>query len=119
MPLVRLAQLSDLRPGAGRRVELGADAAVALFRTDGGGDEEPEVYALADRCSHEDEPLHDGWLEEGQVECAAHGSCFDLASGEVVAAPAVEPVRAFPVTVRDGEVLVDLPGEWAPGGGTG
>jgi 3-phenylpropionate/trans-cinnamate dioxygenase ferredoxin component len=120
MPLVRLARLADLEPGAGVRVELDGGGAVALFLVLDQRDAEPAVlaeatvYALADRCSHEDEPLHDGWVEGRQVECAAHGSCFDLATGEVLAAPALDPVPAFPVTIRGGDVLVDIPSEWAP-----
>lgn len=115
MPLVRLARLSDLRAGAGVRVELDGGGAVALFRAGQDDAAEPAVYALADRCSHEEEPLHDGWLDDGQVECAAHGSCFDLATGEVLSAPALEPVPAFPVTVRGEDVLVDVPAAWTPG----
>jgi nitrite reductase/ring-hydroxylating ferredoxin subunit len=115
MPEWRLAHLDDLEPDAGRRVEFPGGAALALFRTDSGVSEPPEVYALVDRCTHEEEPLSDGFVEGGQIECAAHGSCFDLATGEVLAAPALEPVRTFPVTVRDGDVLVDLPEDWVPG----
>jgi hypothetical protein len=57
MPFVRLASLSELEIDQGHRVELSDDGevAVALVRTGDG------VYAVEDRCSHEDYPLSEGW----------------------------------------------------------
>ena len=42
------------------------------------------------------------------VQCACHGSRFDVTSGAVVRGPAEEPVRKHPVHVANGEVEVDL-----------
>ncbi len=106
---VRLASLSDLEVNQGHRVELSDDgeAAVVLVRTNDG------VYAVEDRCSHEDYPLSEGWVEDHQLECALHGSRFDLLTGNPDVAPALRPVRVFPVRVEGEDVLVDLPKDWA------
>jgi 3-phenylpropionate/trans-cinnamate dioxygenase ferredoxin subunit len=109
MPFVRLAKAGELPLNAGKRIELGddEDEAVALFRTEDG------VYAVVDNCTHENYPLSEGWIEDTQVECALHGSCFDLLTGNPDVPPAVVPVRIFPVRVDGDDVLVDLPEELA------
>jgi 3-phenylpropionate/trans-cinnamate dioxygenase ferredoxin component len=105
---VRLAGLSELDPDQGLRVELGDEEAVALIRTRDGG-----VHAVIDECSHEDYPLSEGWVEDHTIECALHGSRFDLLTGQPDSPPAVRPVRIFPVRVEGEDVLVDLPDDWA------
>jgi 3-phenylpropionate/trans-cinnamate dioxygenase ferredoxin subunit len=109
MPFVRLASLSEIEADRGHRVELSDDGevAVALVRAEDG------VYATEDRCSHEDYPLSEGWVEDHTLECALHGSRFDLQTGEPDSPPAVRPVRVFPVRVDGEDVLVDLPDDWA------
>jgi 3-phenylpropionate/trans-cinnamate dioxygenase ferredoxin subunit len=108
MPFVRLAGLEELEPEQGFRVELGDEEAVALVRTVDGG-----VHAVIDVCSHEDYPLSEGWIEDTTIECALHGSRFDLLTGEPDSPPALRPVRIFPVRVEGDDVLVDLPDDWA------
>ena len=107
MPFVRLAGLEELEVDHGHRVELGDEDAVALIRTGDG------VYAVEDVCSHEEYPLSEGWVEDHTIECALHGSRFDLVTGDPDSPPAVRPVRIFPVKVDGEDVLVDLPDDWA------
>ena len=108
MPFVRLAGFSELEPDQGFRVELGDEEAVALIHTADGG-----VHAVEDVCSHEEYPLSEGWIEDHTIECALHGSRFDLLTGEPDSPPALRPVRIFPVKVEGTDVLVDLPDDWA------
>ena len=107
MPFVRLAGLEELEVDQGHRVELGDEEAVALIRTGDG------VYAVVDVCSHEEYPLSEGWVEDHTIECALHGSRFDLLTGNPDSPPALRPVQTFPVKVADADVLVDLPDDWA------
>ena len=107
MPYVRLAELAELELNQGHRVELGDEEAVALIRTDDG------VYAVIDVCSHEEYPLSEGWVEDHTIECALHGSRFDLVTGDPDSPPALRPVQVFPVRVDGEDVLVDLPDDWA------
>jgi 3-phenylpropionate/trans-cinnamate dioxygenase ferredoxin component len=107
MPFVRLAGLEELEVDQGHRVELDDEKAVALIRTGDG------VYAVEDVCSHEEYPLSEGWVEDHTIECALHGSRFDLVTGNPDVPPAVRPVQIFPVRVDGGDVLVDLPDDWA------
>ena len=67
-----------------------------------------DIYALEDRCSHQDYPLSAGELEHDELECPFHGARFDVCTGRAVQLPAVTPVRSFRVEVRDGSVYVRL-----------
>ena len=67
-----------------------------------------DVYALQDECSHAAIALSEGEVEGCEIECFLHGSRFDLRTGKPVNLPATEPVPAYPVTVADGNVYVDV-----------
>ncbi len=102
MSAVQVATLDELGVNEAKRVELDG-LAIAIVR-DGDG----AVHAIGDRCSHGEISLADGFVEDGAIECWAHGAKFDLCSGRPLSLPAYEPVPVFEVTVTDdGLVLVD------------
>ena len=105
MSFERVCALSELPEDGSLRVEL-SDIDIAVVRFEG------QVYALEDRCSHADVPLTDGDVEEFNgaptIECALHGSCFDLRTGEPTNLPATEPVPVYPVRVEGDDVYVDM-----------
>ena len=67
-----------------------------------------EVFALSDICSHEWIELSDGDLDGEDVECPAHGSRFNVRTGEVSGLPAEAPVGTYPVTIENGEIYVEV-----------
>ncbi len=69
---------------------------------------EGELFALEDRCSHDDGPLVEGeWEPEtAQVICPRHGARFDIRTGRALTLPAYEPVETYAVRVEDGIVKV-------------
>lgn len=71
------------------------------------------MFAFADHCTHKGGPLSDGSLVGCTVQCPWHGSQFDIRNGRVVAGPAENQIKVFPVDVRAGEVYVvkETPGE--------
>jgi 3-phenylpropionate/trans-cinnamate dioxygenase ferredoxin component len=103
MTEVSLGRLADFEIGVGRRFDV-ADEQIAVFRTDAG------VYAIADRCSHAEASLSEGELFGTEVECPRHGAEFDITSGKPMSLPATKPVRTYPVTIEDGDVLVGIEG---------
>jgi 3-phenylpropionate/trans-cinnamate dioxygenase ferredoxin subunit len=100
-----VGRLEELPPGAMKLVEVDPSLSVGVYNCAG------TLYALEDRCSHDDGPLCEGdWdVEECLVVCPRHGSSFDLRSGRPLSLPAFEPVRTFPVKVEDGLVTLQLP----------
>jgi 3-phenylpropionate/trans-cinnamate dioxygenase ferredoxin subunit len=67
-----------------------------------------EIFALGDCCSHEDFPLSEGEITNGEIECVLHGARFDIRTGKAVQLPAIRPVKTFPVEIRDEEVFVQV-----------
>jgi 3-phenylpropionate/trans-cinnamate dioxygenase ferredoxin subunit len=67
-----------------------------------------QVFALEDRCSHEEFALSDGEIVAGQIECALHGARFDPATGAPKALPAVKPVKTFECRVEGDVVRVRI-----------
>lgn len=104
MTLVDVAPLAEFGPGSLRLVEHGL-LAVGVYNCGGA------LYAIEDRCSHDDGPLCEGtWDEEVcRVTCPRHGAVFDLRTGKPLTLPAYQPVDTYPVVVEDGVVKVDLP----------
>lgn len=75
-------------------------AGIVVFNLDG------DLYALEDRCSHEEFELSAGAFDpaEGSIECVLHSARFDIRDGRPLCAPAYEPVAKFPVKVEHGGV---------------
>jgi 3-phenylpropionate/trans-cinnamate dioxygenase ferredoxin subunit len=69
-----------------------------------------ELYAIEDRCSHDDGPLAEGEFDPATctVECPRHGSLFDLRTGRPKTRPAIQPVDTFEARVEDGEVKLEV-----------
>jgi 3-phenylpropionate/trans-cinnamate dioxygenase ferredoxin subunit len=100
---VEVCGLDELRPGDSRIVELDGRK-VGVFNAGG------ELYAIEDRCSHDDGPLAEGPFdpERKVVECPRHGSLFDLTTGRPKTLPAYLPVDTFPVRVEDGVIKLEV-----------
>ena len=101
MAFERVANLEELAVGAAMRVELDGEP-ICLVRVDA-----DVVKAVHDVCSHEEYPLHEGWVETGEIECALHGSTFDLDTGEALSLPAVKPIPAYACKVEGDAIWVD------------
>lgn len=65
------------------------------------------VHAIGDTCTHGDISLAEGFVEDGTLECWAHGSKFELTTGKPLTLPAYEPVPVFVVDERDGNIYID------------
>ena len=103
MPELDVCPVEELPPGEVKIVVSGPEA-VCVYNLDG------ELYAIEDRCSHDDGPLCEGdWdADECVAVCPRHGSRFDLRSGMPLSLPAFEPVRTFPVRAEDGLVVLEV-----------
>lgn len=95
----KVATLEDCPPGSLHRVMVGHEP-VVLTNVDG------VVYAILDRCTHEDLPLSDGEMEGTNIVCSYHGARFDVASGAARGLPAVKPVKTFPVEMREDGIYI-------------
>lgn len=69
------------------------------------------LFAIEDRCTHDDGPLADGPVnaEACEIECPRHGARFDLRTGAALSMPASQPVPTYAVKVEGGDVFVREP----------
>jgi 3-phenylpropionate/trans-cinnamate dioxygenase ferredoxin subunit len=100
---VTVCPASELGPGQ-RVIFEHEGEPIAVFNADG------ELFAIEDRCSHDDGPLAEGdWdAAECTVECPRHGSLFDLRTGKPKTLPAFQPVRTFKVGITDDQITVEV-----------
>ena len=97
--IIDICPVEELPPGAMRVVEW-EDLEIAVVNCRG------EIYAIEDRCSHDNGPLAEGELHEADcaIECPRHGSLFDLRTGAPKTLPAYVPIDTFPVLV-EGDII--------------
>jgi len=100
---VEVCLLAELGEGEMRLVEVDGRK-IGVFHCPGG-----EMFAIEDRCSHDDGPLAEGEFDAAActVECPRHGSLFDIRSGRPRTLPAYQPVETFEVLVEDGIVKLE------------
>ena len=73
---------------------------VAVFNLNG------QFYAIADRCSHDNNEVASGIIDGDEIICPRHGARFCLKTGQVKCAPAYEDIASYPVRVVDGRLQV-------------
>ena len=101
--VIEVCSLDQLQPGDMRLVEW-EDLEIGVFNCAG------TVYAIEDRCSHDNGPLVEGELdqEDCTVECPRHGSRFDLKTGQPMTLPAYVPVDTFPVIIENRTIKLEV-----------
>jgi 3-phenylpropionate/trans-cinnamate dioxygenase ferredoxin subunit len=115
----RVCRFDELEVGRLKAVEID-NIAVVLARTPDG-----QVRALRDTCPHMGARLSHGLLfaafdsadvddyrlaeDRFVIRCPWHGYEFDVEDGRCLGDPTRVRVRAYPVSVQDGEVWVERP----------
>ena len=66
-------------------------------------------FAIDDTCTHEQCSLtEEGTLDGTVVTCGCHGAQFDVTTGAVLAPPAPEPVKAYPLRIDQGNLVIEI-----------
>jgi 3-phenylpropionate/trans-cinnamate dioxygenase ferredoxin component len=92
---------ADLGEGEVQAYDVGG-AEIAVARVGG------TLYAFSDICTHRRCNLANGGEIDGtSIECECHGSVFSMATGEVLASPATEPIATYQVRETEGQIEVD------------
>ena len=93
------SEFQDLE--AGKLVDAGGQT-IAIF--DLGGN----YYAIENTCPHRGGPLAEGKMDGEEVICPWHGARFNIKTGAVLAPPASQGVKSFPVRVTGDDVEVEI-----------
>jgi 3-phenylpropionate/trans-cinnamate dioxygenase ferredoxin subunit len=100
---ISVCPTAELPPGAMRLVEHDGRK-IGVFNCEG------TLYAIEDRCSHDNGPLAEGEFDPAActVECPRHGSLFDLSTGRPKTLPAFTPVQTFAAAVVDDTITLEV-----------
>ena len=100
---IAVCPLAELPPGSMRLIEH-EGRKIGVFNCDG------TLFAIEDRCSHDDGPLAEGEFDAASctVECPRHGSLFDLPTGRPKTLPAYAPVQTFTAAVVDDNIVLEV-----------
>jgi 3-phenylpropionate/trans-cinnamate dioxygenase ferredoxin subunit len=101
--IIDICPVSELPPGSMKLVEW-EELEIGIFNCSG------TIYAIEDRCSHDNGPLVEGVLDQERctIECPRHGSEFDLRTGNPKTLPAYVPVDTFPVIIDDDLIKLEV-----------
>ena len=92
-------ELTAIPAGGTVAGRVGEDA-VLLSHLDG------ELFAIGGTCPHYGGALGEGIARGGRVICPLHHACFDLRTGAVLRAPALDPVDRWLVEIDGHRVFV-------------
>jgi nitrite reductase/ring-hydroxylating ferredoxin subunit len=98
---LELCAIDDVPEGTALKIE--SDGLVlAVFNVEG------TFYVMDDNCTHGPGSLSEGYIEGDVVECNFHNGQFNIRTGEVVSPPCMIPQRVYPVTIKDGKVVIEV-----------
>lgn len=102
MRSVTVGSAAAIKPGELAAFEVNG-VRVAVANADG------RFFAIDDTCTHEQCSLAaEGTLEGTVVTCGCHGAQFDVTTGAVLAPPAPEPVKTYPIHIDRGNLVVEV-----------
>ncbi len=100
MPLVKVANVSDLKDGQAKAV-IANGQAIALYNVNG------KFYATTGTCPHRGGSLGEGYLEGEVITCPLHGWKFDVKTGTMVTMPTVK-IETHNVVVQGNDVMIEV-----------
>ena len=90
--------LAELRVGFAREMDVG-EVKVLVGQTKKG------YFAVGAKCTHYGAPLQTGALCDERVTCPWHGACFNVHSGDIEEAPALNALPVYATRV-EGDALI-------------
>ena len=101
---VKVCTVEEVPPGEAKRFAVDGRLVAVVNLGDEG------FRAVDAICSHAHSYLDEGEVDVDfeTIECAKHGSTFDLNSGKPRTLPATEPVDTFPVITEDHDIYIEV-----------
>ena len=98
---IEIASTKDLTPGKMVSVEKNGKA-VLIANVNG------TYHAIGNVCTHMGCKLSEGTLTGDTVQCACHGSIFNVKTGSVEQGPAASPEPSYSLRIDGDRILADL-----------
>ena len=102
-PEQSIGKVTDYKVGDKKEVKVGDVTALIVCTKKG-------LYAVGSRCTHYGAPMEKGVLDGCRLKCPWHGAVFQVETGDVEEAPAIDALPSYPLRVDStGEVFVQVP----------
>jgi 3-phenylpropionate/trans-cinnamate dioxygenase ferredoxin subunit len=98
---IKVCQLSELKENNAVPFDVNGKS-VLLARM------EDKVFAVENNCTHMDEPIGEGKVTNGEIQCPRHGAKFDFRTGRAVQLPAVIDLKTYEVKIENNQVMVAI-----------
>ncbi|GBD90132.1 assimilatory nitrite reductase [NAD(P)H] small subunit [bacterium BMS3Abin04] len=96
----KICKYSDIKENGGKRFYIN-DTDIAVFKS------ENKIFALNNVCPHQHTAhMYEGFIEDCNVVCPAHGWEFNLATGKMP--DGRRGLRSFEIQIIDGFVFVKV-----------
>ena len=101
--------LGDIADGGKKVVSVGGETVLLLRKAD-------EVWAVESKCPHMKLPLSVGKWDGETLKCRFHGARYRVADGSRVESAWLmgsvgnDKLTTYPVTIKDGRILVETAG---------
>lgn len=99
MALTKIASTTDLKSNQMKAVDANGTS-ILLVNLAGA------FYAIGNKCMHMDCALSNGPLNGDTVQCACHGSVFNVKTGDVVRGPAKKPEPKYELQISGDQILI-------------
>ena len=99
---IAVASAAELGEGQQKLIRI-EGRAIVVCKSDG------QVFAIENRCTHDNEQLLGGNIKKCTIVCPIHGARFSLKNGAPLGGPAFEPIATYPTRIIDGAIEVELP----------
>jgi NAD(P)H-dependent nitrite reductase small subunit len=95
-----VCSIYDVRSGKGKKVRI-KNRTIALFKY------KNDVYAIQNRCPHQNADLADGYIKDDRVYCSLHHWSFDIFTGAYFFNPKVS-IQTFEVKIENDKIFVGI-----------
>lgn len=98
--LIILCAIDDVKEDEPLSVSPENFPLLAVYEYDG------EYFVTDNSCTHGMAVLTEGYQDGDNIECPFHGGAFCIKTGEATAAPCVEPIKTYPVTIVNSNICI-------------
>jgi NADPH-dependent 2,4-dienoyl-CoA reductase/sulfur reductase-like enzyme/nitrite reductase/ring-hydroxylating ferredoxin subunit len=99
----RVCSSEEISEGDSKSFELSEDEQVLISRRNG------QLFACSNACTHLGAPLSDGAIHGDVATCPWHNARFNVRTGEMLTAPALDDLPLYEVREDNGEISVGAP----------
>jgi NAD(P)H-dependent nitrite reductase small subunit len=95
-----VCSIYDVRSGKGKKIRIN-NKTIALFKY------KNNVYAIQNRCPHQNADLANGYIKDDKVYCSLHHWSFNIFNGAYSFNPKVS-IQTYEVKVENDKIFVGI-----------